>query len=248
MYLSLLWVENISGLYIPDRALTCAIDGAQPIYRIIGHIYARRPVHLNVPRQCLFILSRAFLGHYCAFHTPGPNPRAIPSASSTTFIIARTFSSSHFLPTICTPTGTPAIPTGSYTALGPVYISFSRITDVPPAPGTKSAGSVSCVGSTRVTGMIPTGESMTLYRIVHAASGESVAQALDDGERVGWNHQCVKNDAYPWGMVGSDWTGAMIASKPYLLQTYFWGGIVGWTSEISPILTSLYHAWITLLR
>ena len=89
---------------------------------------------------------------------------------------------------------------------------------------------------------------MTLYRIVHAASGESVAQALDDGERVGWNHQCVKNDAYPWGMVGSDWTGAMIASKPYLFQTYFWGGIVGWTSEISPILTSLYHAWIILLR
>lgn len=30
----------------------------------------------------------------------------------------------------------------------------------------------------------------------------------------------MHDDAYPWGMVGSDWTGAMMPSKSYLSQTY----------------------------
>ena len=57
-----------------------------------------------------------------------------------------------------------------------------------------------------------------------------------------------RSDAHPWGMVGSDWTGAMMPSKPCLFQTCSEGVIKIDSREMSLILASVYHALTTLLR
>ena len=98
-----------------------------PNLKLKSRLYsATRKLVRNLSASCHVVVrfkSRQTTHHWRALSSiikelPGPNPRG-PNALSTTCIIAITFSSSHLLPTICTPTGIRSIFFGSYTGVLP---------------------------------------------------------------------------------------------------------------------------------
>lgn len=124
----------------------------------------------------------------------GPNPLFGPRISSTIVIIATTFSSSHFLPTICTETGMRSISIGLYIGFAAVYNLCSIKTERLLESGDVHASVIwSLCASTCVTGRIPTGLSTKLYRAVLTTRELTVVEPLRNFIRLS---QCADKDGH----------------------------------------------------